>query len=53
MRIGRYRVRAFFAWYDLWVGLYIDQKGGGVYLCPLPTLVLHISRERYLDPQEE
>jgi hypothetical protein len=36
-------VRVFFAWYDLWQGWYFDRKGS-VYWCPVPCLVVKISR---------
>jgi hypothetical protein len=29
-----------FAWYDLWVGAYIDQAKRTLYICPLPMLLL-------------
>jgi hypothetical protein len=29
-----------FAWYDLWVGAYIDRENRTVYVCPLPCLLL-------------
>lgn len=33
-------MRIFFAWYDLWVGVYVDRKNKRIYVCPLPCLVL-------------
>lgn len=35
-------IRVFFAWYDLWVGAYIDRDARAVYLCPLPCLVIRV-----------
>lgn len=29
-----------FAWYDLWVGIFIDRHKRRVYICPLPCLLL-------------
>ena len=29
-----------FAWYDLWVGIFIDRPKRRVYICPLPCLLL-------------
>ena len=34
------RVEFFFAWYDLWVGVYIDRGNRTAYVCPLPCCVL-------------
>jgi len=32
-----------FAWYDLWVGVFIDKQKRKIYICPIPTLLLTIS----------
>jgi hypothetical protein len=37
------RVRCFWAWYDLWIGWYVDRKGRCVYVCPIPTCVVKVS----------
>lgn len=29
-----------FAWYDLWIGVYIDTNKRKLYICPLPTILL-------------
>jgi len=42
LREMRRRTRVFFAWFDLWVGLYWDTKKYILYLCPLPMLVISI-----------
>ena len=34
------RVSAFFAWYDLWVGAFVDVDKRRVYVCPLPCCVV-------------
>lgn len=34
----RLRVRPMFAWYDLWVGVFIDRAKRRVYVFPLPCL---------------
>lgn len=36
------KVRVFFAWYDLWVGIFVDRPKRRVYLCPLPCCVIQI-----------
>jgi hypothetical protein len=40
------RLSLSFAWYDLWVGLYIDPIKGTVYICPLPTILVTWRRGR-------
>lgn len=42
----RKRVRAFFRWYDLWVGAYWDRDARILYVCPLPTVGLAIDFKR-------
>lgn len=32
------RVKPFFRWYDLWVGVYIDTARRAIYICPLPCI---------------
>lgn len=42
-------VTAKFAWFDIWVGLYIDPKdpeGRALYWCPVPFLLLKVEGER-------
>lgn len=39
------RVKPFFRWYDLWVGVYVDTRLKAIYICPLPTIGLKIWRE--------
>lgn len=36
--VHRWRIRPIFAWYDLWVGAYIDRAKHKIYLFPLPML---------------
>lgn len=35
-------MRVFFAWYDIWIGVYVDRKSRAVYVCPFPCLVIKI-----------
>lgn len=37
------RVRPMFAWYDLWVGVFIDRAKRRVYVFPLPCLGVVVS----------
>lgn len=37
------RARPIFAWYDLWVGIFIDIKGRKVYIFPIPMIGIIIS----------
>ena len=36
------RVSVFLAWYDIWVGVYIDRKNKTVYVCLLPCVVIKL-----------
>lgn len=36
------RISLSFAWYDLWVGVFIDRRKRRIYVCPLPCLLLTI-----------
>lgn len=31
-----------FAWYDLWIGLFIDKNKKKLYICLIPTLLITI-----------
>ena len=44
MRVRRPRVRAqlLFAWYDMWVGVFIDTKKAALYLFPIPMLGIKV-----------
>jgi hypothetical protein len=35
-------VRPIFAWYDLWIGVYVDRARRRVYVLPLPCIGLCI-----------
>lgn len=37
------------AWYDMWIGVFVDTKQKVVYICPLPMVVIRVElwqRER-------
>ena len=36
------KVTMFFAWYDIWIGVYIDVEEKCIYICPVFTLVIKI-----------
>jgi len=36
------RIKVFFAWYDLWIGAYVNPLDKYIYVCPLPTLCIRI-----------
>lgn len=36
------KVKRYWAWYDMWVGLYVDVKKRRVYWCPFPCYVVEI-----------
>ena len=36
-------IRCFFAWFDLWVGLYWSAKNRTLYICPLPMCVIAVT----------
>ena len=40
------KFKAFFAWYDFWVGLYYDKKRKILYINPLPTIVLSFASDQ-------
>jgi len=31
-----------FAWYDLWIGAFIDAKKSKIYICPVPCFLITI-----------
>lgn len=43
MRRTRWSVEPIFAWYDLWVGVFIDRDKRRVYVFPLPCLGIVIN----------
>ena len=39
------KIRPFFRWYDLWVGVYYDTKNRVIYFCPVPCIGLKVTLE--------
>lgn len=39
------RLKAFWAWYDLWIGFYYDRSKRCLYFCPIPMMVFQFSFE--------
>lgn len=44
------KFKAFFAWYDFWIGAYYDVGHHTLYICPLPMCVL---RFEFSGPKDE
>ena len=40
------RIKPLFAWYDIWVGVFVDTKKGKIYILPLPCIGVVISLNR-------
>lgn len=40
------KVRPVFAWYDMWVGVFVDRPKRRVYIFPLPCVGIVITRTR-------
>lgn len=38
------RVRPIFAWYDLWIGVFVDQPKRRIYIFPLPCFGICIEK---------
>ncbi len=38
------KVTVFFAWYDMWIGMYFDRARQVAYICPLPCLVFKVQK---------
>lgn len=36
------KIKILFAWYDLWIGIFIDKIKGVIYILPIPTLGVKI-----------
>jgi hypothetical protein len=38
------KIQVKFAWYDLWIGAYVDRANRTIYICPIPTLLIKVTR---------
>ena len=47
-----YRASVLFCWFDLWVGLFVDQPNNRLYLLPLPCLGFMVEWGRGDPPPE-
>jgi len=36
------KITAFIAWYDIWIGIFIDKKKRCVYFCPFFCVVIKV-----------
>lgn len=39
----RFYIATLFAWYDLWVGVFVDRKGQRIYILPVPCIGVCVS----------
>jgi len=37
------KIKFFFRWYDIWIGVYIDRKNKILYVCPIPMFGIKIN----------
>lgn len=44
LRLRRFKISFFFAWYDFWIGMFYDQKKKALYVCPVPCCVIKIEK---------
>lgn len=42
-RVRKWKVRPIFAWYDLWVGVFVDHPKRRIYIFPLPMFGIVVS----------
>lgn len=40
------KIKFIFAWYDIWIGVFIDRQKWCVYIFPIPCFGIRIYRER-------
>jgi hypothetical protein len=36
------KIKVFVAWYDAWIGVFVDSKKRRVYICPIPCFVVMV-----------
>ena len=41
----RFKIKPMFAWYDVWIGSFIDWHKGKVYIFPIPMFGIRIEME--------
>ena len=41
----------YFAWYDIWVGFYIDTKERYIYFCPFPMIVIRFRYKKFTEKE--
>lgn len=41
--LSKIKIKPFFKWFDLWIGIYIDLKNSVVYVIPFPMFGFKIS----------
>ena len=46
VEVGDIDFQIIFAWFDIWVGLYIDPKSHALYFCPLPCCVFYFGKRK-------
>lgn len=51
--LGRWWIRFFFAWYDLWIGAYWDRERKIIYLLPVPCFGVALKRFPVFDLRSE
>ena len=45
LRLGKYRIKPLFAWYDIWVGVFVDAPKHRVYVFPGPCIGIMMEKE--------
>lgn len=49
LKESKLNIKPFFRWYDLWIGIYIDNKNDAVYIIPFPMFGIKIWR-KFINP---